>query len=86
MLWTNRHICTSTCIDYHKLCEIHQIDYTIDPVQFNYVKINNEISLFIIILIVNTYVHNWNEMPKKGTVWPHDDLEMVVVGLVKYKY
>jgi len=42
-------ICTSTCIVYHKLCEIHhvfQIEYitkliTHFPVQFNYVKINS---------------------------------------------
>ena len=26
---------------------------------------NHEISLLLIILIVNTYVHNWNEMPQK---------------------
>ena len=47
LLWTNRHICTSTCIVFHKLCEIHhafQREYitkliTHFPVQFNYFKI-----------------------------------------------
>ena len=40
-------LCTSTCIVYHKLCEIHHVfqrEYTTKlithfPVQFNYVKI-----------------------------------------------
>ena len=99
MLLTDRHICTSTCIDYYKVCEIHHVfqrEYITKfishlPVQFNYVKIMKYHYLYSYLYYTPICITGMR-CPKKAryegtlTDWPHDDLEMVVVVLVKYKY
>ena len=71
-LWTNRHICTSTCIDYHKLCEIHYVfqrEYiTKRHIITNSMHIGHTRYTSTLLNIKSQYAHDFSSLPRKTFV------------------